>query len=214
MELEDKEELYHSLGRAELLPTTVSTSVLRDTWDKRPVRNIGSAVYSQSGEKLIINNAGNRPLRLCRSCQPLPDDVILGFARNDGSITVHKEGCPRIPFDPLADRTLKLDWGTEEDCEVRLFTVKVEVYDRPGLLFEITNLIQSEQINLPTVHAETDDGLAVVLLDMEVVRPRQFVRVLHRIQALVNVFSVVSLPSPYRASNIEEFALEDLPTYP
>lgn len=214
MELEDRYDLYYSLGRAELLPTTVSTSVLRDTWDERPVRNIGSAVYSQSGEKLIINNAGNRPLRLCRSCQPLPDDVILGFARSDGSITVHKEGCPRIPFDPLADRTLKLDWGTEEDCEVRLFTVKVEVYDRPGLLFEITNLIQNEQINLPTVHAETDDGQAVVLLDMEVVHPRQFVRVLHRIQALVNVFSVVSLPTPYRAANIEDFSIEDLPTYP
>lgn len=214
MEFEDKRELYHTLGRAELLPTTVSTSVLRDTWDERPVRNVGSAVYSQSGEKLIINNAGSRSLRLCRSCEPLPDDAILGFARNDGSITVHKEGCPRIPFDPLADRTLKLDWGTEEDCEVRLFTVKVEVYDRPGLLFEITNLIQSEQINLPTVHAETDDGQAVVLLDMEVVRPRQLVRVLHRIQALVNVFSAVSLPTAYRASNIEEFSLDELPTHP
>ena len=214
LELEDVYDLYHALGRAELLPTTVSTCVLKDTWEERDSREIGSVVFTESGEKLIVINAGSRPLRLCRSCQPLPDDPILGFARNDGSITVHNEECGRIPLDPLADRTLKLDWGTEENCEVRLFTVKVEVYDRPGLLFEITNLIQGEQINLPTVHAETDDGQAVVLLDMEVARPRQFVRVLHRIQALVNVFSVVCLPPTYRASNIEEYALDAPPAYP
>ncbi len=187
-------DLYHAMGRAELLPTTVSTAVLQDTWHERPIRNVGSVVTGQDGEKLIINSAGSRPLRLCRTCQPLPDDPILGFARNDGGITVHREGCPRLPLDPLSDRILKLHWGSEEDCEVRLFTVRVETYDRPGLLFEITNLIQGEQINLPMVHAETDDGQAVVLLDMEVARARQFVRVLHRIQALVNVFSVVCLP--------------------
>lgn len=216
LECSSEEELYHALGRAELLPTAVSTSVLRATWSERASRRIGSAVYTESGQKLVINNAGNRTLRLCRACQPYPDDAILGFARNDGSITVHKEGCARIPLDPLADRTLKLDWGTEENCEVRLFTVSIAVYDRPGLLFEITNLIQSEQINLPMVHAETEDGQAEVVLDMEVIRPRQLVRVLHRIQALVNVFSVVCLPPTHHPSPVETDASpeEMPPSYP
>lgn len=208
LDTEDVYDLYHALGRAEILPTVVSTCVLKETWDERPSRKIGSVVFTDDGEKLIVINAGSRPLRLCRSCQPLPDDVILGFARNDGSITVHKEGCARIPLDPLADRTLKLDWGTEADCEVRLFRVKVEVYDRPGLLFEITNLIQGEQINLPMVHAETDDGQAIVLLDMEVARPRQLVRVLHRIQALVNVFSVVCFSPAQHVESGDGYLLE------
>ncbi len=214
LEFEKASELYHALGRAELLPTVVATRVLQDTWDERPSRTIGSVVYTENGERLIINNAGARPLRLCRSCQPLPDDIILGFARSDGSITVHKEGCARIPLDPLADRTLKLDWGTEEDCEVRLFTVKVEVYDRPGLLFEITHLIQSEQINLPLVHAETNGGQATVILNMEVATPRRFVRVLHRVQALVNVFSVVCLPPDERDANGAYDVVEEAPSYP
>lgn len=187
-------ELYHILGRAELLPTAVSTSVLQESWDEGPHRYVGSEVTSDNEESFIITNAGNRPLRLCRSCQPRPDDKIVGFARNDGGITVHKEECARIPLDPLADRTLKLDWSTEEMAEVRLFTVKIEVYDRAGLLFEIAELIQSEDINMPLVHAESNDGQATLLLDMEVATARQLVRVLHRIQALVNVYSVVCLP--------------------
>lgn len=194
LDFERAEDLYYALGRAELLPTLVSTHVLTEMWHAGPMRFVGSPVFTEEGERLIINNAGSRSLRLCRSCQPRPDDGIIGFARSDGRITVHKEECARVPLDPLADRTLKLDWGTEETCEVRLFTVRVEVYDRTGLLFEITDLIQSEDINLPTVYAKTNDGKAVVILEMEVATPRQLVRVLHRTQALVNVFSVVCLP--------------------
>lgn len=194
LDFDQDEDLYYALGRAEMLPTVVSTHVLKEKWHAGPMRYVGSPVFTEEGERLIINNAGSRPLRLCRSCQPRPDDRIIGFARSDGRITVHKEECARIPLDPLADRTLKLDWGTEATCEVRLFTVRVDVYDRTGLLFEITDLIQSEDINLPTVYAETNDGQAVVILDMEVATPRQLVRVLHRTQALVNVFSVVCLP--------------------
>jgi GTP pyrophosphokinase len=192
--LERADLLYHALGRAEILPTAAAIAVLEETWRVLSSRDIGSSVTSEEGDVFLITNAGGRPLRLCRNCRPRPDDDIIGFARNDGSITVHKEACGRIPPDPLAHRTLKLAWGSEETREVRLFTVKIDVYDRTGLLFEITDLIQTEGINMPAVHAEVNDGKAVVILDMEVALPRQLVRVLHRIQALVNVYAVICLP--------------------
>ena len=47
---------------------------------------------------------------------------------------------------------------------------------------------------MPSVHAETRGGTAELLLEMEVATPRQMVRVLHRIHALVNVYSVTCLP--------------------
>ena len=209
MEMESAEELYHQLGRAELLPTVVSTRVLQESWHDGPCYYIGSAVYTEDGEKFIVNNAGNRPLRLCRTCQPRPDDKIIGFVRNDRSITVHKEECSRLPVDPLSARTMKLDWGTEESLEVRIFSVRIDVYDRPGLLFEITELLQSEGINLPMVYARTDDsdGHAVLVLNMEVASARQFVGILHRVQALVNVYSVTSIPPGQLSISEEQFAV-------
>lgn len=194
MEYKEPEELYYDLGRAEVLPTAVATTVLEETWQEGHCRNVGSVVYSQEGEKFIIINAGGRPLRLCRMCQPRPDDDLIGFARTDGSVTVHKAGCRILPLDPLSARKLKLNWGDEASCEVCLFTVRIDGYDRSGLLFEITQLIQSEGINMPSVHAETRGGTAELLLEMEVATPRQMVRVLHRIHALVNVYSVTCLP--------------------
>jgi GTP pyrophosphokinase len=191
---ESAQELYHALGRAEILPTVVSTKVLEETWYEGPCHNIGSVVYSEEGEKFVIINAGGRPLRLCRMCEPRPDDDLIGFARTDGSVTVHKAGCRMLPVDPLSARTLKLSWGTEASSEVRLFTVRIGGYDRSGLLFEITELIQSEGINMPAVQAETGGGTAELILQMEVATPRQLVRVLHRILALVNVYSVSCIP--------------------
>lgn len=194
LDYDEPEELYYALGKAEILPTTVATEVLTRRWHTFPLRRVGRAVYSDEGEKFVITNSGGRPLRLCRLCEPRPDDRIIGFARSDGSVTVHKEQCARLPLDPLSDRTLKLAWGSDDAYEARLFTVKIDVYDRSGLLFEITDLIQTESINMPAVLAETDAGQAELVLQMEVARPRQMVRLLHRIHALVNVYSVICLP--------------------
>ena len=190
---EEARDVYHALGRAELLPTSLATNILRETWDEGTHRNVGSVVYSDEGKRFIIINAGGRPLRFCRSCQPRPDDNIIGFVRADRTVTVHRDTCPRLPLDPFSARTLKLSWGSEETCEVRLFKVRINGYDRAGLLFEISELLQSEQINMPFVQAQTADGHAKVILGMEVFSPRQLVRVLHRIRALVNVYSVVCL---------------------
>lgn len=194
LDLSSSRELYHALGRAEILPTTLATRVLTETWKQGPLRNVGTVVESEDGERFIIIDASQHTLRLCRKCRPRPNDDLIGFTRNSRQVTVHRRGCAVLPMDPLAERSLKLRWGTEEQCEVRVVTVHVRGYDRSGLLYEITELLRNERINLPAVHADTDEGKAIVRLDMEVASPRQLVRALHRIRALVNVNDVTCVP--------------------
>jgi RelA/SpoT family (p)ppGpp synthetase len=185
-------DLYHRMGRAELLPTTVSTRVLQLDWHQEPTRNIGKVVSSGSGQDYIITNAGSRELRLCRSCNARPGDSIVGFLRTDGEVTVHKEDCYTLRPDPLADRTIKLAWGSADSHEVRLVTIQIDVYDRSGLLFEIAELLQDEKVNISSIHTSElgKEGAVRVVLEVEIVSPRQLVRILHRAHALVNVFSV------------------------
>ncbi|MDX1663840.1 MAG: HD domain-containing protein [Candidatus Promineifilaceae bacterium] len=187
------QEFYHAVGRAELLPTAVATEILERTWHEGPTRQIGSPITTDNGVQLTIAHANGRQLHLCRTCNPGPDDEIVGHVLGNGKVTVHKEGCRMVPIDPFSARTLKLKWVDEELATVRLFTLRIDVYDRSGLLKDIAELIHNEDINIPAVHAESEDGQAEVLLDLEVVSPRQFVRLLHRTLALVNVFSVTCL---------------------
>lgn len=190
------DDLYHALGRAELLPTVLATQVLVDRWNQGPLRQVGVPVRSEDGDRFVITNAADRAVRLCLTCHPRPGDAIVGFARSSTALTVHKENCHNLPPDPFGDRTLKLGWGGEDARQVRLINVHIDVFDRSGLLFEITDLIRSENINMPEVHAQSKGGEATISLAMEVASGRQLVRVLHRIHALTNVYSVRCLNMP------------------
>lgn len=189
-------DLYHAIGRANLLLTAVATSVIEDTWERGPARNLDNVIYAPNGEKYNILNANMRQLKLCGTCNPRPRDPIVGFVRADGGVTVHKETCHTLRPSRLSGRTLKLGWGEANARHARLVTMQVDVYDRPGLLHEITYLMRDEQINISFINTliPSRKGERHVILGLEVVRPRQLVRILHQIQALANVYAVRCLP--------------------
>ncbi len=194
-----EQELYYELGRAELLPTTVSTRVLQDIWQQGPERHLDTEVRSLEGERFVITNANGHKLRLCGTCQPRPREPIMGYLRTDGAVTVHGKGCHTLQSSRRArqwGRLLKLEWGRTTPRKARLLTMAIDVYDRPGLLYEITDLMQAERINIAYIHTPltTNAGKKLVILCLEVERPRQAVGILHQIQALANVISVRGLP--------------------
>ena len=198
---EGPEELYYEFGRAEILPTTVATGVLSEKWQQGPSRQIGNRVQTESGEEYVITNAGNRKLRLCRSCRARPGDNIVGFLRSDGAVTVHKEGCYTLRPDPMADRTIKFNWGSPEQEEVRIVTVQVDVFDRSGLLLEIAGLMEHENVNIASISTRQigSGGKVRVLMDLEIASPRQLVRILHRAHALVNVYAIRCVDSSFQS---------------
>jgi GTP diphosphokinase / guanosine-3',5'-bis(diphosphate) 3'-diphosphatase len=193
----DEQELYYELGRAEVLPTKVSTRVLQEVWPEEPERNLDTVVVSVSGEQFVIKNANGHKLRLCGTCQPRPLQSIVGYLRTDGGVTVHAKGCHTLKSGRTHEwaRLLKLEWGQTLPRKARLLTVKVEVYDRPGLLYEITDLMKG-QINIAYIHTPPpfNAGKKTIIMCLEAESPRQAVRILHQIQALANVFSVRGLP--------------------
>ncbi len=194
------EELYHQLGRAELLPTVVSTRIMNDTWDTGRSLRLDNIVYDSKGNKHIITHADHRELKLCATCAPRPRDPIIGYVRKDGGVTVHKEDCHSLEATrqrlDRVQRRLKLGWGESGERQARRFMAHIDVFDRPGLLFEITQLMRDESINIPaicTVRDERDDELRIIL-ELECTSPRQMVRILHQTEALVNVKTVRVVP--------------------
>lgn len=209
--MENGIELYYALGRAELLPTSVTTRVLAADWERKPLRSVGNLVHAENGQEYVVTNSSGRKLRLCLACNAHPGDVIVGFMRADGGVTVHKESCHTLRPDPLADRTIKLAWGEKGAHEVRPVTLQIDVHDRTGLLFEIAELMQSEAINIVAVNTPRNhNGDTQITLDLEINSPRQLVRVLHRVHALVNVYQVrCLLPAGDRESSTLPYYLPE-----
>jgi GTP pyrophosphokinase len=191
----EPEQLYHALGRAELIPTTLSARILAQEWYQEPSHDVGNVVRTNTGREYVITNAKKQKLRLCQACNARPDDRIVGFVRRKGGVTVHKEGCYTLRPDPMADRTIKLAWGIEGSQEVRTATIQIDVFDRAGLLYEISELLRDEDVNIAAINTPpgNDEGNLRLILDLDVNSPRQLVLILHRTHALVNVQAVCCL---------------------
>ncbi|HSH01378.1 MAG TPA: RelA/SpoT family protein [Anaerolineae bacterium] len=184
---------YHDIGRAEILPTKISTAVLATQWHKMPLRHIISEVHTENGQTLYVRNAGNRHCRLCRTCRPRPGDTILGFIRSDKSITVHQEACPKLPHSHVSDRIITLLWGEKNEAQARILKFQIDVYDRSSLVFEITQLLHNESINIHSIRTLITDTHKSLVIELELINPRQTIRIIHRIHALNNVYHLTCL---------------------
>ncbi|PID86731.1 MAG: hypothetical protein CSA11_00005 [Chloroflexi bacterium] len=190
-EFDNVQELYHAVGRAELLPTEVALQVLERIWQSSPGRDLDYLVHID-GEEFTITKSPTKHINLCGSCRPKSRDSILGYMRKDGSITVHKKDCHLLR--PVRGRVVKLGWG-ETTRHAHEVTVQIDVFDRPGLLFEVSHLMENEQINIAYIYTPPHSGGELnIILTLEILRPRQLVRILHQVQALPNVFSLHCLP--------------------
>lgn len=189
------DDLCYALGRAEVSLTAVSTKVLSETWIEESTQTIGQAVQQESsGEWFVIANAGNRPLRLCRTCTPRPGDPILGYIRTNNQVTVHTMSCSLIPQDAISTgRALKLRWSEEGKVRGRNITLRIDVHDRDGLLSEIADMMRDEEVNITMICSRSVKNKATIVLGMEASNPRQVVRLLHKIQAMVNIISVACI---------------------
>jgi RelA/SpoT family (p)ppGpp synthetase len=194
---ESTQDMYYDLGRAELLPTAVTIQLLKEKWPQGPARHLGKVVATESGDQFVVTQADDRKIRLCGTCNPRPPDSILGFLRQDGGVTVHHQRCSTLSPSRLAGRKLKLAWGEAAPRKARQVKLQIKVYDRPGLMFEITQLINNEDINIAYIHTPEPNAPNEVHihLSIEVVQPRQLVRILHQIRALANVFLICIVDS-------------------
>jgi GTP pyrophosphokinase len=191
------QQLYYCLGRAEILPTVVATWVLEDSWGQEPTRHLDNVVYGAKGEKFVIMNADGRLLRLCGTCNPRPGDAITGFLRQDNGVTVHQDSCHLVRPEHMTGRLLRLGWG-DAQRRAHIITLQVDVHDRTGLLYEITDLVGDERINISYIHTPQHNvsGRTRIVMSLEIVHPRQLIRILHQIQALANVIHSQVLPKP------------------
>lgn len=191
MGFKQPQELYRAIGRADILPTTVSTQVLASLWSSAPLHQVGQVIELDTGERVIILNAGLRSLRLCHVCKPRPAVNIYGYVRKDGGVTVHSESCPYLSVsESSANRLLSLHWGQDENNHVRLVGVEMDVFDRPNLLYEITDLLHQEMINIQWIKTSLTMEERRLSIGLDIAGPRQLVRLLHRLHALVNIQTV------------------------
>jgi len=135
-----------------------------------------------------VRGVGDLLTNLAHCCNPLPGDDIVGYITRGRGVTIHRRDCPNILRMSDRERLIEVDWGVEV-TETHPVRVRVEAYDRQGLLRDIAAVVADEAINLSAASVVTrkKDHMATMMVTLDIADIDQLSRVLARLERLPNV---------------------------
>jgi len=181
------DEMFVDLGTGDLS----ANKVIREIAETEENANILTAGAPTSEPTSIgaVNVVGLKGLltTMGRCCNPTPGDQIIGYITRGRGATIHRQDCPNILRLGQQDqeRLVRVDWGTE----VRTYPVPIRItaYDRQGLMGDVSNLLDSEGVNIAEVKVNVNRSLAEFRLTVEVKDISQLSKILTKLENVPNV---------------------------
>jgi len=137
-----------------------------------------------------VKGVGDLLVRFAKCCHPIPGDPIVGFITRGKGVTVHLQTCPTVLNEREVSRLIDVEWESAP-TETYPISIRVEAYDRTGLLSDITQVVAENKVNIVAAHVGvTPDNTAVVTATIQVQSVSQLARLMGRIETLKDVISV------------------------
>jgi guanosine-3',5'-bis(diphosphate) 3'-pyrophosphohydrolase len=136
-----------------------------------------------------VLGAGDLLTHIAPCCKPVPGDDIIGFVTRSRGVTVHRSDCPNVLNEDEKERLVKVSWGkTGFSYPV---TLRVEAWDRVGLLRDLTALVSEEKVNIASVSfGEQSDDVLPIFLSVDVSNIAQLGRLFSKLEGVHGVISV------------------------
>jgi RelA/SpoT family (p)ppGpp synthetase len=181
------DEMFVDLGTGDL---SVS-KVIRELGETEENANLLTAGVptAEPTAKDAVNVVGLKGLltTMGRCCNPTPGDQIIGYITRGRGATIHRQDCSNILRLSQQDRErlVRVDWGTE----VRTYPVPIRIraYDRQGLMGDVSNLLDTEGVNIADVKVNVNKSLAEFKLIVEVQDISQLSKILTKLENVPNV---------------------------
>ena len=139
---------------------------------------------------VLVKGLGDLLVRFAKCCHPIPGDPIVGFITRGKGVTVHLQSCPTVLNEREVSRLIDVEWEAEA-TQTYPIAIRVEAYDRTGLLSDITQVVAENKVNIVAASvAVSSDHTAVVMATLQVQSVSQLARVMSRIETLKDVLSV------------------------
>ena len=137
-----------------------------------------------------VKGVGDLLVRFAKCCHPIPGDPITGFITRGKGVTVHLTTCPTIVNEREVSRLIDVEWEAAP-TQTYPIAIRVEAYDRTGLLSDITQVVAENKVNILAASVNVSpDHTAIVIATLQVASVAQLARVMGRIEQLKDVISV------------------------
>src|SRR5438445_479079 len=128
--------------------------------------------------------------QIAQCCKPVPGDPISGYITRGKGITVHRTSCKNVLNVTNQERVVPVDWDTG-GRQLYPVGIKIEAWDRTGLLRDIATVIAESKINLTGAEVQVyDDKTAVISTTVEISSLTQLSRLMERLETVKDVHTV------------------------
>ena len=154
-----------------------------------PFPNKSRLAFSSPNTGVSVMGVGDLLTRMAECCNPIPGDEILGYITRTRGVSVHKDDCPNLKNEDEQERIIHVSWGSIKDLyPVR---VRMEAYDRVGLLRDMTVKVSEEKVNIASVVTEeNDDGTVTMELTLHTTGLGQLGKLFSKLEGVRGVTSV------------------------
>ena len=145
---------------------------------------------------LIIRVKGVDDLMVYRAkcCNPIRGEAIVGYVTRGKGVAVHSTACANVQnLMYEVERKIDVEWA---HSGAQPFPIRLTVLtdDRPGMLNQLTNVLFTEQSNIRSLEAKSDDKRggdgAVVEMTAEIRDKKQLERIVSSIRRISGVRDV------------------------
>ncbi|MBM3935088.1 MAG: bifunctional (p)ppGpp synthetase/guanosine-3',5'-bis(diphosphate) 3'-pyrophosphohydrolase [SAR202 cluster bacterium] len=187
MKMDSPDDLYAALGNGSLAISQVISKVTAQE-AKPPEEHAVVVPLVGPASGIQVLGVGDLLTRMARCCNPIAGDAIIGYVTRGRGVTVHRNSCPNILNESEVERLVPVSWGKAQTLyPVR---VRIEAWDRVGLLRDITALVSEEGINIAMAATEEQQDVSIITLTVYVVGIDQLSRLFSKLEGVEGVIHV------------------------
>lgn len=140
-----------------------------------------------------IVGINNLLTHVARCCKPLPGDAVVGYVTRNRGVSIHRRDCNNIQniTQDNHNRMIEVGWG-EKMTGAYPADLWIKIFDRTGLLRDITTMLANEKINVLGLKTQkTRDSSEVdIYLTIEIHSREQLKATIENLKKLPNILEV------------------------
>jgi GTP pyrophosphokinase len=185
------EDFYAAVGYGDVSAASVMLKLAaHEPATDEPLAALPPTPREKPSGSVHVYGARNLLTTLAQCCRPVPGDLIAGYVTRGKGVSVHRSNCVNIRNAQHPERVLEVEWDMSAQ-ELFPVSLKIEAWDRTGLLRDIATVIAANNINLSGAEAQVyDDKTAVITASIEVSSLAELSRLLEKLEQVKDVHTV------------------------
>ncbi|MBH37734.1 (p)ppGpp synthetase [bacterium] len=192
------DDLYVYISQGDLSPREVLRYIIKQL-KKEDEPTLSIKETSKKSKKMsggiYVMGEKNVKFTLAKCCMPIPGDDIMGIVVIGKGVSIHRQDCLNIASikKTSSERLLDVQWDIDRSKPLNYTcTLRIEGYDRDGLLQDLLSIIYESKVNLrevrTKVNADNTRMFASITIDINDIK--QFYDIKRNLNAIEDVYSV------------------------